>query len=112
MAEDFSCILGVLKSKGIADDVINELEKNYEGLRRAFPTEDHQRISERMQQNIKSKRLRRAPLGDSQGNAQARIQKIMSIIGNQPVLWVNVVSLLSSGVILMTLGKLPRTTPT
>jgi hypothetical protein len=74
MAEDFSCILGVLKSKGIADDVINELEKNYEGLRRAFPTEDHQRISERMQQNIKSKRLRRATLGVSQANAQARIQ--------------------------------------
>ncbi|HEX4220644.1 MAG TPA: acyltransferase family protein [Acidimicrobiales bacterium] len=33
----------------------------------------------------------------SNTDAQARIQKIMSIIGNQPVMWVNVVSLLTSG---------------
>jgi peptidoglycan/LPS O-acetylase OafA/YrhL len=33
----------------------------------------------------------------SNTNAQTRIQRLMSIIGNQPVLWVNVVSLLTSG---------------
>jgi peptidoglycan/LPS O-acetylase OafA/YrhL len=33
----------------------------------------------------------------SNTNAPARIQRIMSIIGNQPVLWDNVVTLLSSG---------------
>jgi peptidoglycan/LPS O-acetylase OafA/YrhL len=33
----------------------------------------------------------------SNTGAAARIQKIMSIIGNQPVMWVNVVSLLTSG---------------
>ena len=33
----------------------------------------------------------------SNTDAQTRIQRLMSIIGNQPVLWVNTVSLLSSG---------------
>jgi lysophospholipase L1-like esterase len=33
----------------------------------------------------------------SNTNAQTRIQRLMSIIGNQPVLWVNTVSLLGSG---------------
>lgn len=78
MAEDFSCIRGELMGKGVADSVIDELERNYDGLRRAFPMEDHQRISARLQQNIKSKRLQRATLGVTQANAQARIQAFVA----------------------------------
>ena len=77
MAEDFSCIFGALKGK-IDDALLDELERSYNGLRRAYPDEDHQRITDRLKSVIESRRHRRTAQGVTQVNAQARIQEFVA----------------------------------
>lgn len=77
MASGFECILGALKGK-IDDALLDELERSYNGLRRAYPDEDHQRITDRLKSVIESRRHRRTAQGVTQVNAQARIQEFVA----------------------------------
>lgn len=77
MAENFACIRGALT--GVLDEKeLDGLERSYDGFRRAYPDEDHQRITDRMVTLVRSKRHRRATQGLAQVNAAARIQEFVA----------------------------------
>lgn len=77
MAENFACIRGALT--GVLDEKeLDGLERSYDGFRRAYPDEDHQKITDRMLTMVKSKRHRRATQGLAQVNAAARIQEFVA----------------------------------
>ena len=45
MAENFACIRGALT--GVLDEKeLDDLERSYDGFRRAYPDENHQKITE------------------------------------------------------------------
>lgn len=77
MAENFACIRGALT--GVLDEnELDVLERSYDGFRRAYPDENHQKITDRMVSLVKSKRHRRATQGLAQVNAAARIQEFVA----------------------------------
>lgn len=80
MAEgfDFACIRGELIGKGVSETVADLLEEAYNNLRRAFPTQSHAQISERLLQVVQNRRYKRAQLAATQMRASARIQNFIA----------------------------------
>ena len=77
MAENFACIRGALT--GVLDEKeLDGLERSYDGFRRAYPDENHQKITDRIVSMVKSKRHKRATQGLAQVNAAARIQEFVA----------------------------------